>query len=82
MGIAAHRTPMVAGKPEAAIFETAAQTVKASKPVIVGDRLDTDILGANKARMAGALVLTGVQTYQDVISAVPEQRPTYIFAHS
>ena len=28
--------------------------------------------------MAGALVLTGVQTYQDVISVVPEQRPTYI----
>ena len=78
VGIAARRTPMVAGKPEAAIFETAAQTVKSSKPVIVGDRLDTDILGANKAHMAGALVLTGVQTYQDVISAVPEQRPTYI----
>ena len=78
VGVAVRRTPLVAGKPEAAIFETAAQSVGASKPIIVGDRLDTDILGANKAHMAGALVLTGVQTYQDVISAVPEQRPMYI----
>ena len=52
--------------------------MNSSRPVIVGDRLDTDILGANNAKMDGALVLTGVQTYQDVIEAVPNQRPTYI----
>lgn len=72
------RTPQVAGKPEAAIFDTAAASVGAKNPVIVGDRLDTDILGAHQAGMPGALVLTGVQTYTDVIAAVPEQRPTYI----
>ena len=44
----------------------------------MGDRLDTDILGANNAQVDGALVLTGVQTYRDVIEAVPEQRPTYV----
>ena len=75
---AAGRTPQVAGKPEAAIFETAAASVKAQKPVVVGDRLDTDILGANRAGMHGAIVLTGVQTYADVIAAVPDQRPVYI----
>ena len=75
---ATRRTPLVAGKPEAPIFHTAAKAVNSSRPVIVGDRLDTDILGANNAKMDGALVLTGVQTYQDVIEAVPNQRPTYI----
>ena len=64
---ASRRTPLVAGKPEAPIFHTAAKAVNSSRPVIVGDRLDTDILGANNAKMDGALVLTGVQTYQDVI---------------
>ena len=78
MASATRRTPLVAGKPEAPIFHTAAQAVNSSRPVIVGDRLDTDILGANNAKMDGALVLTGVQTYQDVIEAVPNQRPTYI----
>ena len=75
---ASRRTPLVAGKPEAPIFHTAAKAVNSSRPVIVGDRLDTDILGANNAKMDGALVLTGVQTYQDVLEAVPNQRPTYV----
>ena len=75
---ASRRTPLVAGKPEAPIFHTAAQALNSERPVIVGDRLDTDILGANNAQMDGALVLTGVQTYRDVIEAVPEQRPTYV----
>ena len=78
VAIASRRTPLVAGKPEAPIFHTAAQALNSERPVIVGDRLDTDILGANNAQMDGALVLTGVQTYRDVIEAVPEQRPTYV----
>ncbi|MDU2145765.1 MAG: HAD-IA family hydrolase, partial [Staphylococcus sp.] len=57
---ASRRTPLVAGKPEAPIFHTAAQALNSERPVIVGDRLDTDILGANNAQMDGALVLTGV----------------------
>lgn len=75
---AARRTPLVAGKPEAPIFQAAAQAVNSSHPIVVGDRLDTDILGANNAKMDAALVLTGVQTYRDVIETVPEQRPTYV----
>ena len=78
VGTATRRTPLVAGKPEAPIFHAAAQSVGSQRPVIVGDRLDTDILGGHRAQMDSALVLTGVQTYADVIAAVPDQRPTYV----
>lgn len=75
---ATKRSPLVAGKPESPIFETAAKALKSSSPVVVGDRLDTDILGGNRAHMATALVMTGVETYESVLSAVPAERPTYI----
>lgn len=77
---ATKRSPIVAGKPESPIFETAAKALNSSSPVVVGDRLDTDILGGNRAHMATALVMTGVETYQSVLAAVPAERPTYIIA--
>lgn len=72
------RTPQVAGKPESHIFETAAQKLGSRKPVVVGDRLDTDIQGGNRAGMDTAVVMTGVETYQTILAAVPVERPTYI----
>ena len=47
-------------------------------PLVVGDRLDTDIAGANAADLPSLLVLTGGSSARDAIHAVPEQRPTYI----
>jgi HAD superfamily hydrolase (TIGR01450 family) len=72
--------PIVAGKPEPAIFQTALNLYKAQSPVFVGDRMDTDILGANRAGIKSVLVLTGVSTRKDVLAAKPEERPTYIIA--
>jgi glycerol 3-phosphatase-2 len=68
----------VVGKPEPALFATAAHRAGASRPLVVGDRLDTDIEGAGRAGMDSLLVLTGVSTAGDLIAATPERRPTYV----
>ena len=74
------RSPIVAGKPEAQLFTTAAAHLGVEEALVVGDRLDTDILGGNRAGMATALVLTGVDTAENALAAVTGQRPTYLFA--
>lgn len=70
--------PLIAGKPEAQLFTTAANHLGVDTALVVGDRLDTDILGGNRAGMATALVLTGVDTVETALAAVPDQRPTYL----
>jgi HAD superfamily hydrolase (TIGR01450 family) len=70
--------PMVAGKPETAIFQTAINLFQPNKAIFVGDRLDTDILGANRAAIDSVLVLTGVSTRKDVLAASLEERPVFI----
>ena len=70
--------PVVAGKPEKAIFETALSRFGSSSAVYVGDRLDTDVLGANRAGIGSALVMTGVTTRKELLAAKDESRPTYI----
>ena len=70
--------PLVAGKPEAPLFHTAASRLGAKEPLVVGDRLDTDILGGNNAGMATALVLTGVDSAETALQACTRQRPTFI----
>lgn len=72
--------PVIAGKPAAPLFHTAAQSAGAEKPLAVGDRLDTDIAGAVTAGLDSLLVLTGVSTPADLLAAVPEERPTYVAA--
>ncbi|WP_366939341.1 HAD-IIA family hydrolase [uncultured Kocuria sp.] len=72
------REPLVAGKPEAPIFREAAGRVGAARPAVVGDRLDTDILGAHNAEMESIEVLTGVDGPASTIAAPPAQRPTYL----
>lgn len=72
------KSPIVAGKPQAALFETAARHSGIERPLVVGDRLDTDILGGNRAGMATALVLTGVDSVQTVLYARLGERPDYL----
>jgi glycerol-1-phosphatase len=72
------RLPLVAGKPELPMFEVAQDRFGAQNAVVVGDRLDTDILGANRAGIASVLVLTGIDQAKQVLAAVPDQRPKYI----
>ncbi|MFQ4149877.1 HAD-IIA family hydrolase [Arthrobacter sp. LAPM80] len=70
--------PLVAGKPESPLFHTAATRLGASAALVVGDRLDTDILGGNKAGMATALVLTGVDSGETALRACTAERPDFI----
>ena len=72
------RLPIVAGKPEVAIFHEAMTRFGASSAIMIGDRLDTDILGANRAGIPSVLVLTGIDQAKQVLAAVPQERPTYI----
>jgi glycerol 3-phosphatase-2 len=72
------RLPIVAGKPERAIFDAAVERFAASRPLFLGDRLDTDILGANRAGIASALVLTGIDGPKQVLAADPDSRPIYL----
>jgi hypothetical protein len=48
--------------------------------LVVGDRLDTDIEGANRVGVPSLLVLTGVSRPADLLRAGPELRPTYLAA--
>jgi glycerol-1-phosphatase len=70
--------PVVAGKPEPPLHaETVART-GAKRPLVVGDRLDTDIEGAVRVRADSMLVLTGVAGPADAVLAPPQRRPTYL----
>jgi glycerol 3-phosphatase-2 len=71
-------TPEVAGKPQPTLFLEAAQRYSGKRPLVVGDRLDTDLEGARAAGMDGLLVLTGVHRTRDLLAATPETRPHLI----
>lgn len=75
---AAGRPPVVAGKPEAPIFRTAAHRVGSRRPVVLGDRLDTDIRGGNAAGFATVAVLTGVDTLPTILAACTAERPHHV----
>ena len=66
----------VAGKPEATMYEAARDRLGEGRCLAVGDRLEIDILGARRAGMDSALVLTGGATRADAEAADP--RPTHI----
>jgi glycerol 3-phosphatase-2 len=72
------RLAVVAGKPEVPMFEVATERFNATSTLVIGDRLDTDILGANRAGVSSVLVLTGIDQAKQVLAAAPDQRPTYI----
>ena len=72
--------PVVAGKPETPLHAEAVARTGARHPLVVGDRLDTDIEGAVRAGAPSLLVLTGVTRPEDAVLAPPDQRPTYLAA--
>jgi HAD superfamily hydrolase (TIGR01450 family) len=79
--VIAHATrvePIIAGKPELPLHHESIIRTGARTPLVVGDRLDTDIEAANRAGAASLLVLTGVSRPAELPVAVPGQRPTYI----
>lgn len=70
--------PVYAGKPQPPLHRESIIRTGAQRPLVVGDRLDTDIEGATGAGVDSLLVLTGVAAPVDVLTAVPRHRPTYI----
>jgi HAD superfamily hydrolase (TIGR01450 family) len=70
--------PEFAGKPARKIFDTAKKQLGIKTPLFIGDRIDTDILGANNAEIDSALVFTGIATGKETISATKGSRPTYL----
>jgi HAD superfamily hydrolase (TIGR01450 family) len=70
--------PQVAGKPEPTLLTDALARGKFRTPIVVGDRLDTDIAGANAAGLPSLMVLCGVSTAADTVRAAVGQRPNYI----
>jgi glycerol 3-phosphatase-2 len=72
--------PQVAGKPAPTLLNDALSRGRFEKPLVVGDRLDTDIAGANAAELPSLLVLSGVSTAADMVFAIPEERPNFVAA--
>ena len=70
--------PQVAGKPAPRLFRDATARGDFRASLVVGDRLDTDIEGANAAGLPSLMVLTGVNTARDAVYAEAARRPTYI----
>lgn len=78
VGMVVRRKPIVFGKPHAPMLDFAIKHTGASRAIFVGDRIDTDIMGANRAGMASMLVFTGAHGKRDLIETGPGHRPTYI----
>lgn len=72
------RRPAVAGKPEGPLLHTTRDRLAAQRPLMVGDRLDTDIAGANQAGFDSMLVLTGVTGLPELVRAPSGMRPSYL----
>lgn len=69
------RRPLVTGKPDPAMHAECVRRTGAQRPLVVGDRLDTDIEGARRGGAASLLVLTGVTDPVTLLAAPPEHRP-------
>ncbi|MGW6569484.1 HAD hydrolase-like protein [Streptomyces sp. NPDC054975] len=72
--------PKVAGKPLPPMHRETVLRTGAERPLVVGDRLDTDIEGAFNGGVDSLLVFTGVTDVAQLLAAVPEHRPTYVSA--
>lgn len=72
--------PIFTGKPELPLHRETILRTGAERPLIVGDRLDTDIEGANNGGADSLLVLTGVTDARTLLAAPPRLRPTYVSA--
>ncbi|GAA3936000.1 HAD hydrolase-like protein [Streptomyces gulbargensis] len=70
--------PKVAGKPQPPMHRETVLRTGAERPLVVGDRLDTDIEGAFNGDEDSLLVLTGVTDVATLLAAVPQHRPTYV----
>lgn len=76
--IATGKEPVVTGKPSPYMHRESMLRTNAQRPLVVGDRLDTDIEGAARAGADSLLVFSGVTDPADLLFAAPEHRPSFI----
>jgi len=77
--LAVGRLATFAGKPEKEIFDVARERFQPTLgALMIGDRLDTDILGANRAGMASAFVMTGIDSAKSLLASDASMRPTFV----
>ncbi|MCK9930661.1 HAD-IIA family hydrolase [Frankia sp. Mgl5] len=72
--------PEVTGKPEFAMHAESVRRSGARDPIIVGDRLDTDIEAGFRAGTPTLLVFTGVTGPAELLGAPARHRPTFLAA--
>jgi HAD superfamily hydrolase (TIGR01450 family) len=72
--------PTVAGKPARPLLDETIRRVGGRRPLMVGDRLDTDIEGALNAQCDSLLVMTGVTRLEDLVGVAAGHRPSYLSA--
>ncbi len=81
VAVAAGRRPdAVAGKPEPALLQEAIRRTGATRPLMIGDRLDTDISAGARLGIPTLLVMTGVCSEQELQAATGDEVPTYVAA--
>lgn len=70
--------PTTFGKPHRPMMAEAARRSGAARPLFVGDRIDTDIVGANNSGMDSLMVFSGAHGKHELVAAGPGERPTHI----
>jgi len=70
--------PIIFGKPFRPMLDEAIRRTGASRPIFVGDRIDTDIVGAANAGIESLMVFTGAHGKADLLATMPTERPTHI----
>lgn len=79
VGRTAGRSPdAVAGKPEPPLLLEAIRRSHSARPLMIGDRLDTDIEAGFRVDVPTLLVMTGVTTIEEILRAKPHERPDFI----
>jgi HAD superfamily hydrolase (TIGR01450 family) len=74
---ASGREAAIVGKPEPQLFLTALERLGDGRTLVVGDRLESDVEAARRARLDAALVLTGDATAEHA-AALGEPRPVAV----
>lgn len=72
--------PVIFGKPFRPLLDEAIRRTGAERPIFVGDRIDTDIVGANNAGLDSLMVFTGAHGKAELLTAGDGERPTHIGA--
>jgi HAD superfamily hydrolase (TIGR01450 family) len=72
--------PVVVGKPHTPLYDLSVSVLgtEVGRTLAIGDRLDTDVMGATAAGMDSLFVFGGVHRWMDVAAADLTARPRYV----